>query len=134
MVTLLHLLLLTFTLLASSLTKIYTRLCECCAKPLKSCQPPTLGRQQEDRLAALSNRYSVLGLNASDDKLLSIDKQPYQRCDECERETRGDRGGGAATAKSKTTPRLIDDHLGNAFDLDRAIQVCLWLVIIMAVR
>lgn len=117
-----------FTLLESSLTKIYTRLCECCAKPMKSCELPTLGRPQQDNLAALSNRYSVLGLNTSDNDLLSVNKQPCQHCDECSRENREHH---AATAKSKTTPRLVDDHLGNAFDLGRAIQVCSWLVVIM---
>jgi hypothetical protein len=112
------LVLLTFTLLASSLTKIYTGLCECCAKPMKSCERPKLGRSQEDNQAALTNRYAVLGLNASDNETHSTDKPPYQRCDECERENR------AATAKLKATPRLVGDHLGNAFDLGRAIQVC----------
>jgi hypothetical protein len=59
----------------------------------------------------------VLGLGASDNDLYSADQQSYQHCDECERENR------AATAKSKSTPRLVDDYLGNAFDLGRAIQV-----------
>ncbi|ERF77085.1 hypothetical protein EPUS_06303 [Endocarpon pusillum Z07020] len=99
-----------------SLTKIYVGLCECCARPRKDCERPNLGRSHKDNQPALPNRFALLGLHDSDDGFDPTFTQAGRQCNECARDIQ------AAVTESSTTPRLVDDHLGDAFDLCEKIQ------------
>lgn len=92
-------------------------LCECCARPRKDCERPNVGRSRKDNQPALPNRFALLGLHDSDDGFDPTHTQAGRQCDECARDIQ------EAVTESSTTPRLVDDHLGDAFDLCEKIQV-----------
>jgi hypothetical protein len=84
---------------------------------MRSCERANLGRPREDSQTTSANRFAALGLDASNSDSLSPDKQPDGQCDECARDDR------VANAHVAPTPRLVDDQLGDAFELRNEIQV-----------
>lgn len=96
--------LLTSDLWGYSLTKIYTGLCECCAKPVEDCKQAS---EQKGR-DALKNRYDLLkvGTTGAGD-------------------IEGATEGLATVARVEDTPKLIDDPLGDAFEVRKELQVYL---------
>lgn len=94
-----------------SLAKIYTGLCECCAKPVKDCRRTS----EQNSRNALRNRFSLLKLGTTD-----------ASCD-CEREsgseTDGAREGLPTVPRVDDTPQLIDDSLCDAIEVYKELQV-----------
>lgn len=105
------------TVLGRSLNKIYIGLCEFCDKPMRNCEQTNLGRSCEASQKTLSNRFAVLKVGASDHDSPSGDNQPNRECNECARQD------STAKAKVPAIPRLVDDHLGDAFDIRKEVQV-----------
>ncbi|KAI9880764.1 MAG: hypothetical protein M1830_000653 [Pleopsidium flavum] len=102
----------------TSLTKIYTDLCECCARPKERCKRVSPDRPlSSDSETVAVNRFTVLNLGNPKDDCACTEKTPNRQCEEDREETL------TATPRAKaTTPRLIDDPLGDAFELYKDIQ------------
>jgi hypothetical protein len=100
-----------------SLSKIYNGLCECCAKPMKSWERANIGRLREGSQTTSTNRFAAFNPGASSSDSLSTDKQPDGQCDECAKDDL------VANVHVATTPRLVDDHLGDAFGLRSEMEV-----------
>ncbi len=105
------LLLLKIALRGHSLAKIYTGLCECCAKPVEDCKRTTERKSQQ----IARNRYAPFKLGTMD------------TCCECESELACDSEGVGEdftpAPQVDDTPQLIDDPLGDAFEIRRESQV-----------
>lgn len=71
----------------------------------------------KDSQTTLPNRFAVLKLGICDGSLRPDDKGPNAQCIEYAREDTD------VIAALSNTPRLVDDHLGDAFDLRKEIQV-----------
>lgn len=99
-----------------SLTKIYTRLCDCCAKPVDDCKRT---RRQESQ-DVFKNRFAALKLASTD---ISCDCEAEWPSDDCDRE--GARERAATEPLVEHTPQLIDDPLGDAFEIHQELQVYL---------
>ena len=84
---------------------------------MNSCDRAKTSRRSKDSQTALPNRFAVLKLGACDAYVRPADNDQNGQCGGC---TRKD---GDVEVGLKTTPRLIDDHLGDAFDLRKEIQV-----------
>lgn len=99
------------------MTKIYTDLCECCAKPKESCKRAGSDRRSQDsQTSAPSNRFAVLNLGSPNGDCPSKDRLPDRHRDEHTRED-------LATMPRGKAPRLTGDPLGDAFELRKEIQV-----------
>lgn len=100
-----------------SLTKIYTGLCESCVRAIKTCERSSLACPKKASQMKSPNRFASLNLSTSHIRLSSAEKRPNGGCDDCGRQ------GQTVAAEVDVTPRLIDDHLGDAFEIRKDIQV-----------
>ena len=105
------LLLLTCVVRENSLTKIYTGLCECCAKPVEDCKRTN----ERKRLENLRNRFAPL-------KLGTIDNS-YDDGIERASEAKDARERFDTVPPVDDVPQLIDDPLGDAFAVCKELQV-----------
>lgn len=96
---------------------MYTGLCECCNKEMKACERNDRHLPPKDGGRSCLNRYDVLHTGVSDGHMISIDEEESDQCDECARE------GGIAAPTVKALPRLVDDQLGDAFEILKQVQV-----------
>ncbi len=102
-----------------SLKKIYHNLCECCAKPKDECTRGVHGKSQGDA-ATTRNRFETLTLGQHDDistsKNLRHVTRPEAEATELE-----------DCPSDSPSPRIVNDTLGEAFELRKEIQVYLLL-------
>lgn len=97
-----------------SLTKIYTGLCECCAKPVEDCKR----KNGEKGPAVLRNRFAALKVGTVETCCAPEDPSPSP----------GHEGKSAGESdlvprRGDDTPQLIDDTLGHAIEIRKELQV-----------
>ena len=97
-----------------SLVKIYTQLCACCVKPVDVCK--RIGRQESQDV--FRNRFAALELGTTD---TSCDCEADWPSNDCDRE--GARERDAMGPRVDNTPQLIDDPLGDVFEIHQELQV-----------
>ena len=119
----------------SSLAKIYTDLCECCARPKESCKrvdsshrpssssssssfSSSSSSPSADDETVIVNRFTVLDVKEIRDESDGIEKLSDCQCEE----TRGEDLNANLRAKA-STPQFVDDTLGDAFEVHKDIQV-----------
>ena len=102
-----------------SLTKIYNGLCECCSKPKSKCLRARQRRTATSRTQPSLNPYETLAIENG--SLVGKDDTATDQIETT---------GAEDTSASVDLPqlRLIDDTLGEAFELRKDIQVCLFAV------
>ena len=97
-----------------SLTKIYTDLCECCAKPKERCLQAHKCKKSDEKRRCPLNRFATLELG-HDNQSKKIGS-PSEQLDTKAKEH---------VIKCHTTAymRILDDTLSEAFELRKEIQV-----------
>ena len=97
-----------------SLTKIYTGLCECCAKPVEDCK-----RTSRDKgPSVLRNRFAALKVGTTETCCTPEEPLPSSNHEEtCARES------DLVLRRCDDTPQLIDDILGDAIEIRKELQV-----------
>lgn len=98
----------------SSLTKIYSSLCACCAKTKGRSKKSHHSRPFQDTELSLPNRLSVLELSCLDDEGLPS-KIPYDCLCRVGPEDVADN----TTVSDWTLPRLVDDSFAKLLDFTR---------------
>ncbi|KAL8934321.1 MAG: hypothetical protein Q9216_005970 [Gyalolechia sp. 2 TL-2023] len=102
----------------SSLTKIYTDLCKCCAKPKDDCNHRYCREDCAIPSRTCTNQYGVLDIAGINVELLTLsDEAP------CLHDSTADRDKCTDSLSNTTLSTVVDDGLGNIFELYREIHV-----------
>ena len=97
-----------------SLAKIYTGLCECCAKPVEDCK-----RTGGDKgPSVLRNRFAALKVGRTE--ACSAPEAPLPSHD---RDEKSAGESDLVLRRGDDTPQLIDDILGDTIDILKELQV-----------
>ena len=97
---------------SGSLKKIYNNLCGCCAKPKDDCTRGHLRRSSIDDVDSARNRFESLALGYHNNVQPSTSPEVTTKNNKSEKKH-----------SDNHSPRIVDDTLGEAFELRKEIQV-----------
>ena len=108
--------------MALSLAKIYTDLCQCCARPRDNCKQikPDRRPSSAEGDAIVVNRFAALNVGDPKEDATCYTEE-RSRCGQYEDDLRETRV--VHSDVKANTPQLVDDPLGDAFELHKEIQV-----------